>query len=331
VCGKDKAIALTYKKGRWIATGRVEKGIMFGSRRVAFGIASLLLFCSTAFAQEQPVYFASPKLQEVELLASNAASTEGFSSSLAESSNDGGSNDGSNDGGMIRPVPVPQAVPELSSSRPLRSLAFGFTANTLGAGVEVATPLSRSINLRSGMNFFSFAYPFNIDGVDYDARLHFQSSTSTLDWFPWHGAFHISPGVLYSKNALNAIASVGPGQNFELGDQPFLNSVDDPLAGNATVVFPHKVSPLLMIGVGNIIPRSRRRFSIPFEIGVAYTGAPVINVNLNGTACTQEGCVNFAGNADAQSSLRQEISTLNEDLKRFPVYPIMSLGFAYHF
>ena len=284
---------------------------------------SVSLLCSFAVAQQyRPASFGSPVLEPVHYETSDLTASSSSSSLVPElpSAN-----------GLIRTVPVPPAVNELPSNRPFRSLAVGFTANTLGAGIEVATRLSRSFNLRSGFNLFSFSYPFNVDGLNYNAQLHFNSSTSTVDWFPGHRSFHISPGILYSRNSLAALASVGPGQSFELGDQAFVNSVNDPVSGTAAVIFPHKIAPMLMMGFGNILPQSGRHFSVPFEIGAAYTGAPTINVNLNGTACTTDGCVSFATNPDAQSSLRQEVSSINETLKRIPVYPIVSLGVAYHF
>jgi hypothetical protein len=216
--------------------------------------------------------------------------------------------------------------------RPFSRLAIGFKADTLGSGVEAATPLSRSFNLRGGVNLFSFGYFFNIDGVDYDSQMHLRSGQATLDWFPRHGGFHISPGVLYFKSSLAAISSVQPGRYFELGDQGFINSVDDPVSGNASVVFPRKFAPMLTIGFGNIIPRSGRHLSFPVEFGAAYTGAAHINVTLDGTACViAKGCFSFMANPDAQQGLKQEIYKLNEDLKRYPVYPIASMGVAYRF
>ncbi len=56
-----------------------------------------------------------------------------------------------------------------------------------------------------------------------------------------------------------------------------------------------------------------------------------MNVTLNGTACTNEGCFTFASNPDAQSSLQQEIQKINADLKKVPIYPILSIGFGYRF
>jgi hypothetical protein len=233
--------------------------------------------------------------------------------------------------GYVRIAPAPPAAKQSPSIRPFRSVAVGFTANSLGATAEVATPVSRSFNLRSSVNVFAFDYPFTIDGVNYDARLHLKSSGTMLDWFPLHRGFHISPGVLYVKNTLTSGASVGAGQTFVLGSQTYINSVDDPVGGSAMVVFPRKVAPMLLLGFGNIIPRSGRHLSFPMEFGAAYTGAPVISVTLNGTACSQQSCLSFAQNQQAQANVQEEVYKLNEDLKRLPVYPIVSMGVAYHF
>jgi hypothetical protein len=233
------------------------------------------------------------------------------------------------EGGYVRPVPTQRAPTIDPELRPFRSYAIGFRASTLGMGIEIATPLAGRINLRSGFNFFAFNDPFSIDGVNYTARLHLQSSQTTLDWFV--GGFHISPGVLYVKNSMSAPAFVGPGQTFVLGTQTFLNSVDDPVTGSSSVVFPRTFAPLLLIGYGNLLPRHGGHLSLPVEVGAAYTGAAQINVALNGTACVTNGCVNFSQNADAQKFLKQEIQILNEDLKHYPVFPIVSVGLAYRF
>ncbi|MBS1799332.1 MAG: hypothetical protein JSS95_05850 [Acidobacteria bacterium] len=226
----------------------------------------------------------------------------------------------------------PSAVTQPRSSRggPFSSVTITAHANTLGAGIEVATPLSHSFGLRGQGNFFSFDYLFNIDGVDYDSRLNLRSGGLSLDWYPTHHSFRVSPGVLYYKNNLTAISSVPAGNYFELGSQGFINSVDDPLNGNATVIFPHHMAPMITVGF-NLLGKRESRFSIPLEFGAAYTGAAKIDVTLNGTACTNEGCFTFAKNQEAQTSLQEEIKKLNNDLESYPIYPIVSIGFAYRF
>ena len=197
--------------------------------------------------------------------------------------------------------------------------------------MEIATPLSRSFNLRTGVNFLTFAYPFNIDGINYNADLHFRSEQLNVDWFPLHKDFHISAGMIYLKNNLSAIASAPPGGYFELGDQGFTNSVDDPLNGTATVVYPRSIAPTLMVGFSNLLPRNGKHFSMPYEFGAAFTGAPRVNLKIDGTACTSQGCFNAANNTEMQQSLQQENDKLNNSLSSLPVYPIISLGLAYRF
>jgi hypothetical protein len=231
----------------------------------------------------------------------------------------------------VRSVPLPRAVTSADDIRPFRSIAVGFKADTLGAGIEIATPVSRTFNLRSSYNFFAFNDGFNVDGINYNARLHLKSSETIIDWFPHGTLIHVSPGILWQKNAMTAPVSVPPGQTFKLGSQSFLNSIDDPITGNSTATYSHSFSPLILVGLDNIIPRSGRRLSFPFEIGVAFTGSPQLNLNLSGTICTTDGCVNLSQNTDAQNSLKQEIKNLNKNLSSYPVFPIVSMGVGYHF
>jgi len=167
--------------------------------------------------------------------------------------------------------------------------------------------------------------------VNYNAEMDFRSGQLHLDWFPWHNGFHISPGFLYFRHTISAIATVAPGQPFQLNDQPFINSVNDPVHGTAAVLIPHKVAPMLTLGFGNLLPRSGRHISVPFEIGVAYIGQTRVKVALSGTACTTDGCVNMATDPSTQNDLSAEVSNINDDLSSFPIYPIVSLGFAWRF
>ena len=214
---------------------------------------------------------------------------------------------------------------------PFSTFALGAHVGTLGAGLEAATPLSRSFNLRIGANFIDWAYAFRIDGINYATNINFRSGQASIDWFPFHGSFHISPGVLYFRNGLAGSAAVPPGQPFTLSDTAYSNSVDDPVGGSASVAYPHHFAPSLMFGLSNIIPRNGRHFSMPFEFGAAFTQAPVMNVILDGTACTVQGCFNAGTDPGTQANLKQEISDINQTVGKISVYPIVSLGFAIRF
>jgi hypothetical protein len=224
-----------------------------------------------------------------------------------------------------------EAASKKSGTKPFSKIALGFRASTLGTGRELATPLRSNLNLRVGANIFAFGYAFSIDGVDYNSDLHFRSAQASIDWFPTHSSFHISPGILYGRNSLSALAIVPPGQSFSLGNQPLINSIDDPMGGTASAVFPRNFAPTLMAGFGNMIPRTGSHFSFPLELGVAFTGRPQIDLKLSGTACTTDGCFYSVTDPATQLGLQAEIVKLNNDVRWFPAYPIVSAGVAYRF
>lgn len=220
---------------------------------------------------------------------------------------------------------------ERPSMRPFTKIAIGFKADTLGAGVEFATPFWRHLNFRAGINVFDYAYPFNVDGVNYNTGFHLKSAQASIDWFPGHTGFHISPGLIYMKNKFGGSASVPMGANFTLGDQAFTNSIDDPANGTATLVTPRKLAPALTLGWGNLLPRSGRHFSVPFEIGAAYSGQSRVDVKLHGTACTPDGCFDLATEPGTLKNLADELKPINDNLAKYPIYPIISIGFGYRF
>ena len=215
--------------------------------------------------------------------------------------------------------------------RPFSTFALGAKVGTLGAGIEIATPLARSFNLRAIGNYASLRPAFTIDGINYSTRVAFQSGQLGIDWFPFHGGFHISPGALYFHNNLSGTVEVDPGKPFHLDHVNYINSVDDPVSGIVSITYKQHIAPSLMIGFSNIIPRSGKHFSVPLEFGAAYTQAPYMDVKIAGTACTNQGCFDAATDSATQANLKAEVKTLNETVSKLPVYPIVSLGFAIRF
>ena len=62
------------------------------------------------------------------------------------------------------------------------------------------------------MNFFRYSTTFDNDGISYAATLQLRSFDALLDWYPFNGSFHISPGaMLYNGNQLKGNTSVASG------------------------------------------------------------------------------------------------------------------------
>jgi hypothetical protein len=51
-----------------------------------------------------------------------------------------------------------------------------------GIGFDVATPLSRGLNLRAGPDFFNYSTNFQEQGTHVQAQLRLRSAHASLDW-----------------------------------------------------------------------------------------------------------------------------------------------------
>lgn len=222
---------------------------------------------------------------------------------------------------------------QTESSKPFSRLGVAAKVSTLGIGVEAATPLTQRSNLRAGFNLFSYSRTFHEDGIAYAGQLRFRSVEAHYDWFPFGGAFHVSPGVLvYNGNQMTANSSVPGGSSFTLNDTTYISDPNNPITGSGKVDFV-KAGPMFTVGWGNLLPRNYRHFSIPVEVGVVYTGAPRTAINLGGDACDASGvnCLDITTNAPFQANVRAEQNKFNSDISAFKFYPVLSAGFGFNF
>lgn len=225
-------------------------------------------------------------------------------------------------------VAAAQSVPS-----PPRHVGVSVKLTTLGVAIEGATPVHERVNVRAGFNVFGLTHDFDTDGIGLAAQLKLRSFSTYLDWFPFGGGFHVTPGVMvYNGNGLEATATVPAGRKFSLGDESLISNPANPVTGTAKIAF-EKVAPVLLIGWGNLIPRGERRWSIPFETGVVYSRAPTATLNLGGSACSPGGtnCRSIAGDAGLQRDLTTQQNKMNSDLSVLKALPIISLGFSYRF
>ena len=218
------------------------------------------------------------------------------------------------------------------SGQELPRFAAGAKVSSLGYGFEGTTALTENSNLRGGFNFFNFNRGYDNDGIHYDGNLHFRSVQVTYDQYLYSG-FHVSPGLLlYNGNKVSSTASVPAGQSFSLGDTTYYSGQTNPISGLASLDLGRKVSPLLMVGAGNPLPRNGRRLGFTVDFGVAFQGSPKSMLGIAGTACTVSpttGCLNAATDPTVQSNVLKEQSQLDDDLKELRYYPILSFGISW--
>jgi hypothetical protein len=212
------------------------------------------------------------------------------------------------------------------------AIGIGVKASTLGIGGEVALPVTHRSNVRVGFNLFNYGHTFTKDGIAYKGTLNLRSAQATFDFFPV-GPFHISPGVLlYNGNNIGANASVPGGQPFTLNNTTYISDGADPIGGTGKLTV-YKTAPMVLLGIGNLVPRSSRHFTSTFEIGAAYQGPPRITLNLTGSACDSTGlfCRSVSSDPTIQANILAEQSKLDKKARPFRFYPVISFGFGFKF
>jgi hypothetical protein len=223
--------------------------------------------------------------------------------------------------------------PLTAQSADLPHFGLGVSASTLGVGIQAATAVTHSANLRAGFNFFNYTDNFSKDGINYTAKLKLRSAQVTFDQYI-KGGFHISPGVLlYDGNRASANAAVPAGQSFSLGSTTYYSGQSNPVGGAGSLTL-NKVAPMILLGFGNMLPRNQKHFGLNFDAGVVFQGSPKVLLNLGGNACltsTQVACLNAATDPTVQSSVQSEQTKINGSLNPFKYYPVVALTFSYKF
>jgi hypothetical protein len=222
-----------------------------------------------------------------------------------------------------------------AAARPMlfSAVAVGVNAGVLGIGLESATPLSQRLNLRAGSHFLNLNEPLSDSGVNYNANLHFRSAQASVDWFPWARSFHLSGGaLLYNGNRITASAVIPAGESFTINSTNYVSSAADPVHGSGGIRFA-KAAPMLTAGWGNLLPRSGKHFSFPFEAGFAYVGDPKVQLSFAGTVCDSSGqyCQPIPNDAQVQANVAAEQARFAHDASYARFFPVLSSGFSYRF
>jgi len=239
--------------------------------------------------------------------------------------------------------------------KPLSSIAFGGGTSTLGINMQASTNLNRYLNLRGTGNYFSYT-PSNLSvhGLDVNGNVYLATAGVALDYFPFpnHG-WRLSPGVLfYNQNNVSAVGTLGIGKSITLDNQEIYTDATNPLnAGGFVDLNTRKQAFMFTTGWGNAIPRKHQdqapsHFSFPFELGLAFTGTPALDLTLAGDACLYQNgqstltCDNLGDTtpgsvgAQAQQDLNTQLGLWRTKVDQhwyYKVTPIVSFGISYSF
>ena len=224
-----------------------------------------------------------------------------------------------------------QSAPGGSRNSP--AVGVSVKVSTLGIGIDAAVRVHPKLNIRGGFNFLSLTHNFENtdDNITYVGDLHLRSANAYLDYFPFGGGFHISPMMQISNsNRVGLSATIAGGKTFDVDDVSYMSSPTNPVkvAGEVSL---KNGRPGVMLGWGNIA--GHRRVTVPFELGVIFASAPVGTLSFTGTICQVNGqtCRDAGADATFQSHVRAQETDLNDTIRPFRFYPVLSLGLGFRF
>lgn len=302
-------------------------------RSFHFGVLLAVLVSGDCLVAQS--HFSNTTFQPVSAFYTTSSSLDGVSSSREDAS-DAAPAEPPSRLTMASTNTIPPRAVTPATERPFSRVGLDAHVGIGGIGFDVASPLSRKFNLRSGADFFGYNASFQEQGANVTADLRLRSAHASLDWYPFGGRFRLSPLIVYgNNNRVIATALVPSGSTITLNGQDYISSYTDPLHGSGSVDF-RKVAPGFSLGFGNIIPRNRSHFSIPVEAGFYYVGQPGLKVAFTGSACdpTQPaaiGCESVDTDAGFQQNLAAFTARNNHNLSYASFFPILTVGFGYRF
>jgi opacity protein-like surface antigen len=194
-------------------------------------------------------------------------------------------------------------------------------AGTLGAGLDVSKGISEKLAVRLQANALNHGYDFTESDVEYKAELELRSAGVLLDWHPFSGVFRVSGGAYWNGNKATATARP-TGGTYEINGQTY-NSTDIGSL-NGKIDFP-SVAPYLGIGFGSA-PKAGRGMTFSFDLGMLYQREPNVGLTVVcGAALTAPQCTQLRNDVAA------EAVSLQDELKDFKFYPVVSFGIGYRF
>jgi hypothetical protein len=213
----------------------------------------------------------------------------------------------------------------------------GFAVSTLGIGAEFGTNVTPRLDLRVFGNYTNLTHHFSRSGFNIALDVGLTNAGGKLDYYPPLGRFfplRISPGVLFANsNHVSASLHARQGATFTLNNVDYFSSETNPVFGSGRLSLGGR-GLMLTAGFGHYVSRTRKRFTFPFEAGVAFISTPKAQFNLSGDVCSINDptfCRPAAQFPDFYVNLAEQVVTWNRRVSPFSIYPIVQGGVSYSF
>jgi hypothetical protein len=193
--------------------------------------------------------------------------------------------------------------------------ALDAKVGTLGIGADLSCSLvPRILNFRAGASFFSYSTDFDEKGINYRGKLRLGAVPIALDIFPFKNWFRLGGGLIINLNEVSGTAVSNQG-SVTIGDHRYNLQDFGQLSGKAKF---NRAAPYFGIGFNNPVKR-KGHWGFFADLGVMYHGRP--SIALTAAHVTPQ----------LQVDLNKEIQQVNDDVKKFTIFPVVQLGVSYRF
>lgn len=197
----------------------------------------------------------------------------------------------------------------------------GVKAGTLGFGLEGSWRPIPWFDVRAGANMFDYDDNGSQAGINYDGTLSLETYYATANFrFPL-SPFRMTVGAFSNGNEVELVSQDMPA--YSIGDDPipYLPSEVGTLTSTASF---ESMAPYLGAGFDFSIAN---RFGIALDFGVLWQGEPIVSLTADGTLATDPSAIGD----QFRSALEVERQQLEDEVKDFKAYPVISLGFNFNF
>ena len=186
-----------------------------------------------------------------------------------------------------------------------QAAGVGVRVGTTGLGGDIAFGVAPTLSARLGYSGGTVSHTTSTSTSSYDGDVKLSNLNALLDFHPL-GPFRLTGGVIFNDNKYTATGRPNGA----------------PGSFSAEVKSGNRAAPYLGIGYGNVAGMGINFYA---DLGVMFMGSPKATITPDCSGLTAGQCSTLQGQASA------EHARLEDELKRFKAYPVLSIGLTIGF
>lgn len=207
--------------------------------------------------------------------------------------------------------------------------------STLGIGAEAGTNLGQRVDLRVFANYTNLTHRYTESGFRVALNIALANTGAKVDFYPLPRVpLRISPGLLlFNHNRVQGNIRAQRDATFTINNVDYASSNADPVYGAGRLLLGGS-GVMLTTGLGHYVSRTRKRFTFPFEAGVAFINTPKAQFNFFGTVCSETDvpvCAPASQFPGFTANLVEQVASWNRRVSPFHLYPVLQGGVTYSF